>query len=200
MESISMLLNVTGPCGPFPTSPHLNLRSMANCVCVQECVWEFWTSPKMWGDPTGRSASLWRVSVMVRLDLLSFTCLIRQDSDGHSAPPRKMADTLRTPVECIMGLNLFRPSHQPAKLPTQNTGNNRQKRHNEEKAAGKHPKERRERQPSKRTNNSNVKKQAQVKHRGERGHRKTRARLGEVWCPLTPCFQRVTAPFGLSSD
>ena len=50
----------------------------------------------------GRSASLWRVSVMVRLDLLSFTCLIRQDSDGHSAPPRKMADTLRTPVECIM--------------------------------------------------------------------------------------------------
>ena len=28
----------------------------------------------------------------------------------------------------------------------------------------------------------------------------TWARLGEVWCPLTPCFQRVTVPFGLSSD
>ena len=88
MESISMLVNVTEPSGPFPTSPHL--RSMANCLCVQECVWAFWTSPYLWGDPAGRSASLWNVSVVVRLDPLSFTCLIRQDSDGHSAPPRKL--------------------------------------------------------------------------------------------------------------
>ena len=95
MESISMLVNVTGPSGPFPTSPHL--RSMANCLCVQECVWAFWTSPYLWGDPAGRSASLWRGSVVVRLDLLSFTCLIRQDSDGHSAPPRKLDQTGRYP-------------------------------------------------------------------------------------------------------
>ena len=33
---------------------------------------------------------------------------------------------LTNQVECIMGLNLFSPSDLPAKLPTQNTGNNRQ--------------------------------------------------------------------------
>ena len=46
---------------------------------------------------------------------------------------------------------------------------------------------------------SNAKKQAETKHRGRAGG-KPESDWKKSGVPLTPCFQRVTAPFGLSSD
>ena len=119
-------------------------------LCAQECVWAFWTSPCLWGDPAGRSASLWKVRAVVRLDLLSFTCLIRQDSDGHSTtPPRKKSSA--EAVQCKNGLNLFSIVHRtcPEHFQQRRRGEKKRKKNatTRKKPQGNTPKERRERQP-----------------------------------------------------
>ena len=58
------------------------------------CDWTFWTSPVPVGRTRRplRTPGVWQFVIVLgmRLGNLSLTCLIRQDSDCHSAPPGKM--------------------------------------------------------------------------------------------------------------
>ena len=152
MESISMLLNVTGPSGPLPTSPHL--RSMANCLCVQECVWAFSTSPVTVG----------RSSRSLRIHLESECGFASGPFEFHLPDTARLRRPLRTTQETGPGWGgrgggdpshpknprLTQLSAKWTKLvesitPARKTsdtehGEQPPERHNEEKVAVKHPK------------------------------------------------------------